>query len=446
MGLTLKRKVPQSGSKARTIVTVVCALIGATLLGSLAEPMLDGFYQAVSRSFARNTPSPDSLVPNPRPKPNGPKTGSGAPGKPGAVDTSTKPGPDGKPSQTAKPAADPSIASAVAAPDHYRVSPLSVVPFALLGLLLGGFVGNRAMNSVERLASRWDKMAVGEKANIFLGIFAGFVLSVPFILMFQALGLPGGYFAVLIVAAIVGLGSLTVYVLQSMREVLPWTQSTRRAKRTGMKIFDTNVLIDGRILDVARAGFLDGEVYVPGFVLDELQKIADNSDPLRRARGRRGLDVLKQLQGDFPLEARVHDRLAPEQGDDVDHRLVRLAKALGADIVTNDFNLRQVAEIQEVRVMSLNDLALALRPNVLPAETLPGLKIIKEGREYGQGVGYLDDGTMVVVENGGAHIGETCDVTVTQVIQTERGKMIFAEIDGDDGMSLHRRRSPRPHK
>ena len=311
-------------------------------------------------------------------------------------------------------------------------APLSAVPFAFLGLLMGGFAGNRSMNLAERWLAKWDKMAAGEKANIFLGVFAGLFVSAGFIPVFSNLGIGGWWFALIAVGLVLGLSSLTVYALQSMREVLPWTQGRGPKKRTGIKVFDTNVLIDGRILDVAKAGFLDGEVYVPGFVLDELQKIADNSDPLRRARGRRGLDVLKQLQAEYPMEARVHDRFAPEQGDDVDHRLVRLAKALGADIVTNDFNLKGVAEIQEVRVMSLNDLALALRPNVLPSELLYGLKIIKEGREYGQGVGYLDDGTMVVVENGGPHLGETADVTVTQVIQTERGKMIFAEIDGED--------------
>ncbi len=309
---------------------------------------------------------------------------------------------------------------------------LSAVPFAFLGLLFGGFVGNRAMNTAEKGLGRWDKMAAGEKANIFLGVFAGLFISAGFIPVFGNLGISGAPFAMIAVGLVLGLSSLTVYALQSMREVLPWTQGKGPRKRSGIKLFDTNVLIDGRILDVAKAGFLDGEVYVPGFVLDELQKIADSSDPLKRARGRRGLDVLKQLQSEYPLEARVHDRFAPEQGDDVDHRLVRLAKALGADVVTNDFNLKGVAEIQEVRVMSLNDLALALRPNVLPSEMLCGLKVIKEGREYGQGVGYLDDGTMVVVENGGPHLNEVVDVTVTQVIQTERGKMIFAEIEGED--------------
>lgn len=364
---------PVHGSTARTVTTGISALLGAVLLGSLAGPILTLLFRLIAEYILKS------------------------------------------PAQAT-----------------YPTTFLSVAPFAFLGLLLGGFLGNRVMNVAEKWGARWDKMEAGEKANIFLGVFAGFVVSVPFILLFQALSLPPGPFVVLILASVLGLGSLTVYVLQSMREVLPWTQGKGPRKRSGIKLFDTNVLIDGRILDVAKAGFLDGEVYVPGFVLDELQKIADNSDPLRRARGRRGLDVLKQLQAEYPLEARIHDRFAPEAGDDVDHRLVRLAKALGADIVTNDWNLRGVAEIEEVRVMSLNELALALRPNVLPSEVLAGLKIIKEGREYGQGVGYLDDGTMVVVENGGPHIGEVADVTVTQVIQTERGKMIFAEIDGEE--------------
>lgn len=374
MQQTVKNKRPTAHvSTGRTVTTGVFALLGAFLLGSVSGPALDFLFQGIGR-YVLKTPSGNAFPTN----------------------------------------------------------AFSVVPFALLGVLLGGFLGNRIAHWAEVGGGRWDKMEAGEKANVFLGVFTGFVVSVPFILLFQALGLPPLAFAVLIVAAVLGLGSLTIYVLHSMREVLPWTQGKGPRKRTGLKLFDTNVLIDGRILDVAKAGFLDGEVYVPGFVLDELQKIADNSDPLRRARGRRGLDVLKQLQAEYPLEARIHDRFAPEQGDDVDHRLVRLAKALGADIVTNDFNLKGVAEIQEVRVMSLNDLALALRPNVLPSEMLYGLKIIKEGREYGQGVGYLDDGTMVVVENGGPHMGETADVTVTQVIQTERGKMIFAEIEGEE--------------
>lgn len=403
MAIRSKKKVPIQGSLGRTVTTAICAVVGALAIGSLTTPALDGIYRVVSRIVAP-APTLDAATPI----------------------TSKKPGT--KPPIVAL----ESTATVAPADTFYRPNPLNAVPFAFLGLLLGGFLGNRLYNSLERLGERWDKMDVGERANIFIGVFGGLFVSAGFIPVFSNLGIAGGWFALIAVALVLGLSSLTVYALQSMREVLPWTQGRGPKKRTGLKVFDTNVLIDGRILDVAKAGFLDGEVYVPGFVLDELQKIADNSDPLRRARGRRGLDVLKQLQAEYPMEARVHDRFAPEMGDDVDHRLVRLAKALGADIVTNDWNLRGVAEIEEVRVMSLNELALALRPNVLPSEVLHDLKIIKEGREYGQGVGYLDDGTMVVVENGGPHLNEIVDVTVTQVIQTERGKMIFAEIEGEE--------------
>jgi uncharacterized protein YacL len=152
------------------------------------------------------------------------------------------------------------------------------------------------------------------------------------------------------------------------------------------------------------------------------------------------LEVLKHMQNEFPMEIRLHDKLAPDQGDGVDARLVRLAKSLGADIVTNDFNLNRVAALQDVKVMNLNDLALALRPNVLPTETLE-LYLSREGNQQGQGVGYLEDGTMVVVENGKGHIGDTVDVVVTQVIQTERGKMIFAEVPGEPDINPQRRRT-----
>jgi len=262
------------------------------------------------------------------------------------------------------------------------------------------------------------------------------------LLMFQALDLPPAARAMLIAAVMLGFGALSVYMLQSMAEILPWNKNQGPRRRSGIKIMDTNVIIDGRIYDVVRTGFIDGQLYVPGFVLDELQYIADSHDSLRRQRGRRGLEVLKHMQSDFELEVRVHDRFAVDQGDGVDARLVRLAKYLGADLVTNDHNLRRVAELQEVRVLSLNDLALALRSNVLPQETLE-LAIIREGNQMGQGIGYLEDGTMVVVENGRPHIGETVEVVVTQVHQTERGKMIFGEIDGEE-IRYELRRPTRP--
>jgi uncharacterized protein YacL len=148
------------------------------------------------------------------------------------------------------------------------------------------------------------------------------------------------------------------------------------------------------------------------------------------------------MQSEFNIEVGVHDRLAPEQSDGVDSRLVRLATAVGGDLVTNDHNLNRVATLQNVRVLNINDLALSLRPNVLPQESLI-LSIVREGNQHGQGVGYLEDGTMVIVENGREHIGETREVMVTQVIQTERGKLIFAEVEGPEVDSTHRRKSPK---
>jgi uncharacterized protein YacL len=213
--------------------------------------------------------------------------------------------------------------------------------------------------------------------------------------------------------------------LRSMSEVLPWTQHSVTGKRSGIKVLDTNVLIDGRIYDLARTGFLEGEVYIPSFVLQELQHIADSSDALRRQRGRRGLEILRHLQSDFTVEVGKYDRYANDPDEEVDSRLVRIAKAIGGDLVSNDFNLNRVARIQEVQVLNINDLALALRPNVLPGETLE-VTVIREGNQAGQGVAYLEDGTMVVVEHGKRLMNETHPVEVTQVIQTERGKMIFA--------------------
>jgi uncharacterized protein YacL len=236
---------------------------------------------------------------------------------------------------------------------------------------------------------------------------------------------------------------LAIFALKSMEDVLPW-QASAGPRRRGIKVLDTNVLIDGRVADVIRSGFLEGEIYVPGFVLRELQHIADAADSLRRQRGRRGLEVLKALQADKQIEVGGKDRLAGEEKDDVDGRLVRLAKAMGADLVSNDYNLNRVATIQNVVVLNLNDLALAMRTNVLPGETLH-LQVIREGNQSGQGVGYLEDGTMVVIDGGEAHIGETIDIVVSQVIQTERGKMVFGA-PGDEVPENDPRRRPAPRK
>lgn len=322
-----------------------------------------------------------------------------------------------------------------------------VAASALIGFLVGAGIGNLLLIWFGKLVGRWDKMESGDKVTLFLSVLVGLLGSTPFLFIGYALFSQQPalliYFPVAAIILTAGISGLCFYVLQSFAELLPWNRGRTKSKRRGIKILDTNVIIDGRIYDVAKTGFLEGHLYVPGFVLDELQYIADSHDPLRRQRGRRGLEVLRHMQSDFQLEVRANDRLAPDIGDGVDARLVRLARAMGADIVTNDFNLNRVAVLQEVKVLNINDLALGLRPNVLPSETLT-IAVIREGNQPQQGIGYLEDGTMVVVENGKPHIGETLDVTVSQVIQTERGKMIFAELGAEQtetiGHELPRRR------
>lgn len=303
--------------------------------------------------------------------------------------------------------------------------PVNLFAMILLGLVVGATVGSALLRIGERMSSAWDKLPAGERITYGVGIFAGLlvgvIVSTPFFLFFQ--NRPEG--ASIAFGLIIGCAACVTWVLRGI-DNLPWLDRVETKRRTGRKIMDTNVLIDGRVLDILKSGFLDGDIYVPNFVLQELQNIADSSDALRRQRGRRGLEVLRQIQAEFPVEVGAHDKLAGPANEPVDARLVKLAKSLGADLVSNDFNLNRVASIQSVKVLNVNDLALAMRPNVLPGELLE-VALIREGNQYGQGVGYLDDGTMVVVENARDMIGSTVNVPVTQVIQTERGKMIFAD-------------------
>jgi uncharacterized protein YacL len=190
------------------------------------------------------------------------------------------------------------------------------------------------------------------------------------------------------------------------------------------KLLDTSVIIDGRIADIAQTGFLEGPLLVPRSVLAELQRIADASDQIRRNRGRRGLDILNRMQRD-KQGVQIYDEGDEFASGQVDAQLVRVARATGAWIVTNDYNLNKIAELQGVRVLNVNELANAIKPVMIPGEEL-SVHVIKDGKEAGQGVGYLDDGTMIVVEGGKRHIGETLDTIVTSVLQTVAGRMIFA--------------------
>ena len=205
-----------------------------------------------------------------------------------------------------------------------------------------------------------------------------------------------------------------------------------KQSRKSYKILDTSVIIDGRIADIAETGFLDGTIVTPQFVLRELQLVADSADSLKRNRGRRGLDILQRLQKVANLQIQIVEDDFPTVRE-VDMKLIELAKVYEGKIITNDFNLNKVAQLQGVEVLNINELANSLKPIVLPGETMK-VFILKEGKEYNQGVAYLDDGTMVVVDNARKMIGKTIEISVTSVLQTTAGKMIFGKWDERAGM------------
>ncbi|MDD3840727.1 MAG: PIN/TRAM domain-containing protein [Clostridia bacterium] len=196
-------------------------------------------------------------------------------------------------------------------------------------------------------------------------------------------------------------------------------------RRLSPKILDTSVIIDGRIFDICMTGFIEGELIIPEFVLEELRHIADSSDSLKRNRGRRGLDILNKMQKELDIPVRIYNQDFPDI-EEVDSKLLKLAQQLNGKVLTNDYNLNKVAEFQGVFVLNINELANAVKPIVLPGEEMV-VQVIKDGKESGQGVAYLDDGTMIVVDGGKKHVGQTIEVLVTSVLQTAAGRMIFAK-------------------
>lgn len=201
------------------------------------------------------------------------------------------------------------------------------------------------------------------------------------------------------------------------------------AKAQNNLILDTSVIIDGRVADVAETGFLGGQIVIPQFMLRELQQVADSADSTKRNRGRRGLDILQRIQKNHNLDVVVSDVDFPDIRE-VDHKLIELAKQINGKIVTNDFNLNKVAQLRGVQVLNINELANSLKPVVLPGEIMK-VFVLKEGKEYNQGVAYLDDGTMVVIDNARKMIGKTIEISVTSVLQTTAGKMIFGKFLDD---------------
>lgn len=233
------------------------------------------------------------------------------------------------------------------------------------------------------------------------------------------------------------LGSLIILSIYGVRMFVVHAQSTQplaaipeaeigESKSGQAKILDTSIIIDGRIIDIASAGFVENPLVVPNFVLREIQLISDSPDPIKRNRGRRGLDMLNQLQKRKELNVQISYKDYTETRE-VDAKLIKLAKDIDGKLITNDFNLNKVAELQGVEVLNINNLANALKPVVLPGEEME-ISVVKEGKDENQGIGYLDDGTMVVIENGGKLLNKRVKVSVTSVIQTSAGKMIFTKI------------------
>jgi uncharacterized protein YacL len=224
------------------------------------------------------------------------------------------------------------------------------------------------------------------------------------------------------------------FILQTkddIRFVVPYVEFARQSRGARPLILDTSVIIDGRIADICDTRIIDSPIFIPRFVLQELQAIADSADKLKRNRGRRGLDMLNKLQTNEKIEIRISDTRLPsvDEAGDVDQKLVALAKKLDGRVVTNDYNLNKIAQIRGVDVININDLANAMKPVVIPGESM-AVRIIKPGEEPGQGVGYLEDGTMIVVENARDKVNEEVSLTVTSVLQTSAGRMIFGRPEG----------------
>lgn len=280
--------------------------------------------------------------------------------------------------------------------DSLTKMPLSDIFFTVLGLIIGLLVALLLSTLVSRIPLPWLVAPI----NVGLYVLCGYLGVSITVKRRSEIGEPG------------------------------WLRASQKAGRIGTaarpKILDTSVIIDGRIFDICQTGVMEGRLIVPGFVLQELRHIADSADSLKRGRGRRGLDILHRMQKELTMSVHVEER-DYEDIAEVDAKLLRLAQDMGGVVITNDYNLNKVASVQSVPVFNINELANAIKPVVLPGEEMT-VAVVKEGKEAGQGVGYLDDGTMIVVESGKRYIGETVESVVTSVLQTAAGRMIFAKL------------------
>lgn len=310
----------------------------------------------------------------------------------------------------------------------------------IFGAIIGSFISPYLIKSLFMFTSTVEKslsaMSTQDLIAGTLGLFLGLIIANLVGLAFGSVPYIGPYVSV---ALSIILGYLGMHLVVSKKsELAGWLhlhaegsfdKKKNKDHHTG-KLLDTNVIIDGRVADIYRSGFLEGPIIVPVFVLEELQKIADSSDILKRNRGRRGLDILNHMRKNSKDDVIIVTNDF-EDISEVDSKLVKLAREKNYKIVTNDYNLNKVAELQGVAVLNINDLAIAVKPAVIPGEQI-FVQLVKIGKEEGQGVAYLEDGTMIVVENGSQCIGKEVPVIITSVLQTSAGKMIFAKLESDE--------------
>ena len=304
------------------------------------------------------------------------------------------------------------------------------------GALIGFVLASIVLVFENRIKQVSLSRLLGASIGGILGVLGAYLASM---VVAQAVPRESGVVPFMQVTLLMWMGYIGLVVGGSKGEMLNLAAfgglfGAEKGPRNMFKILDTSVIIDGRIADIAEAGFLDGTLVIPQFVLRELQQVADSADSMKRNRGRRGLDILQRLQKMADVKVQIVEEDFPNIRE-VDQKLIELGKLYDCSVVTNDFNLNKVAQLHKVHVLNINELANALRPVVLPGETMR-VFILKEGKEYNQGVAYLDDGTMVVVDNARRLISKTIDISVTSVLQTTAGKMIFGRHD-DRAHAVH---------
>lgn len=298
----------------------------------------------------------------------------------------------------------------------------------LTGALVGGLVGA----VIIMLETGMRRISIRGLSSAVFGLILGLIMSKLVSDVFILFNLEPQVLALIRTIMTIILCYLSMAIAIRGKDefniIIPYVRLSRQDQVESVVVVDTSAIIDGRIVDICKTRFIEGKLVVPRFVLKELQQIADSSDPIKRQRGRRGLEVLNTIQKEMGIPVTINDEDFPEVKE-VDAKLVKLAKLLEAGIFTVDFNLNRVAAIQGVKVLNINELANALKPVVFPGEAME-IKLLKEGKEYNQAVGYLDDGTMVVVEEARRFIGQSVKVAVTSVLQTQAGRMIFTKIEG----------------